>query len=228
VILDAEIRHGYSFKDIHKLAGYAAHRSYWQRVISAQDRYNLALSGIAEFLVVTDDPPGQKDLVMAGIQAINRDVAAQLRQEGINHRKPIDGDGPNMAHFCTYWWSYIGHVGSHENSIVEVVAMFQILPQLRPANRDTILALATHGTYDKAAAALGIQHRHTFESRLSRARLEFLRLWHQGEQPTHVWGQDRHFGEEHKYKESITVRTLRARKRMRKQKNTGPGPPVPS
>jgi hypothetical protein len=42
VILDAEIEHGYCYRDVRKLAGYAAHRSYWQRVMTAQDRFDLA------------------------------------------------------------------------------------------------------------------------------------------------------------------------------------------
>jgi hypothetical protein len=213
---DAEIWHGYCYRDVRRLAGYAAHRSHWQRVISAQDRYDLALSGIAEFLVTADQAPTQQDLVTAGVQAIHRDVAAQLRQEGINHRKPIDGQGPNMAHFCVFWWSYAGYAGSHENGIVDMIAMFQILPRLRPANRAVILALATHLTYDKAAASLGIQKRQTFMARLSKARLEFLSIWHEGERPTHIWGHDRFGIEGYDRNESITVRTLRARKRMRK------------
>jgi hypothetical protein len=49
------------------------------------------------------------------------------------------------------------------------------------------MALAIHGTYDKAAASLGKTHR-AFVSQLSRARKQFLQLWHEGEQPSRIWG----------------------------------------
>jgi hypothetical protein len=217
---EGEIRHGYCFGDVRRLAGYAAHRSYWQRAMSAQDRYDLALSCIAEFLVTADGPPGEQELVTAGVRAINRDVVARLRQEGNDCRKPADGQGPNMANFCTFWWPYAGHAASHENGIVEVVAMFQILPRLKPVHRDVIVALATHGTYDKAAASLG-KTRRTFVNYLWAARKEFLSLWHEGQRPSHIWGHDFFGIEGYTRDENITVRTLRQRKRRKRRESNG-------
>ena len=69
---DAEIRHGYCFRDVRRLAGYAAHRSYWQRVMSAQDRFDLAVSAIAESVLMAEERPSEKDLVTVGVQAINQ------------------------------------------------------------------------------------------------------------------------------------------------------------
>jgi hypothetical protein len=217
---DAEIRHGYCFRDVRRLAGYAAHRSYWQRAMAAQDRFDLAVSAIAELVLTAVQRPGEKDLVTAGVQAISHSMAARMRQEGTSYHKPADGPGPNMANFCTYWWPYAGPVGSHENAIVEVVALFQILPRLKPAHRDVIVALAVHGTYDKAAASLG-RPRVTFVTYLWAARKEFLRLWHEGERPSRIWGHDFFGIEGYARDETITVRTLRQRKRKKKAKSNG-------
>jgi hypothetical protein len=216
VILDAEIEHGYCYRDVRKLAGYAAHRSYWQRVMTAQDRFDLAVSAIAESVLAAEQRPSEKDLITAGLQAINHSAQAQMRHQGTSYHKPVDTE-PNMANFWVYWWPQIGYAGSHENNVVETIAMFQILPQLKPADRDVILALARHGTYDKAAASLGKTHR-AFVSHLSRARKQFLGLWHEGEQPSHIWGIDFFGIEGYERDETITVRTLRQRKRRRKKR----------
>ena len=214
---DAEIAHGYCYRDVRKLAGYAAHRSHWVRAMPAQDRFDLAVSAIAEFVLAAEQRPAPSELVTVGVQAINKDMVARLRQEGTSYHKPHDPLGPNMANFCVYWWPYIAHVASHENGIVEKIAMSQILPQLKPADRDVIVALAVHGTYGKAAASLGKTHR-AFVSHLSRARKQFLGLWHEEEQPSRIWGIDFFGIEGYERDESITVRTLRQRKRRLKKK----------
>jgi hypothetical protein len=80
-------------------------------------------------------------------------------------------------------------VGSHETSIVEVIALSQILPRLKSAHRDVIVTLAVHGTYDKAAVFLG-RPRSTFVTLLWAARKEFLKRWHEGDRPSRIWGHD--------------------------------------
>jgi hypothetical protein len=216
VILDAEIGHGYCYRDVRRLAGYAAHRSYWQRVMTAQDRFDLAVSAIAESVLAAEQRPREKDLVTVGVQAINHSVQAQMRHRGTSYHKPVDTE-PNMANFWVYWWPQIGYVGSHENNVVETIAMFQILPRLKPVHQKALVALAIHGTYDKAAASFG-RSSIAFRSLVYRARKEFLSLWHEDEQPSRIWGQD-HFGiEGYDRDESITVRTLRQRKRRLKKK----------
>jgi hypothetical protein len=217
---DVELGHGYCFRDVRRLAGYAAHCSHWQRAMPAQERFDLAVSAIAEFLVTAESRPGKEDLVTAGIRAINRDMAARLRQDGFDSRKPVDGQGPNMPSFWTYWWPQAGYVGSHENGIIDVTALFQILPRLKPAHRDVILALARHGTYDEAAASVG-RTRSTFVTYLWAARKEFLRLWHEGERPSRIWGHDFFGIEGYERDETITVRTLRQRKRKKRAKAMG-------
>ena len=227
MILDAsdeQIRHGYCFRDVRRLAGFAAHRSHWQRVMTAQDRFELAVSAIAESVLAAEQRPGEKDLVTVGVQAINSSVQAQMRHRGTSYHRPVDVE-PNMANFWVYWWPQVTYTGSHENSIVDTIAMFQILPRLKPLHRDVILALARHGTYDKAAASLGLLNRHTFIAYLSSARKEFLRHWHEDERPSRIWGHDLFGIEGYERDESITVRTLRQRKRKRKKRAESNGHP---
>jgi hypothetical protein len=226
LILDASdehIRHDYCFRDVRRLAGYAAHRSYWQRVMTAQDRFDLTVSAIAEMVLTTENRPGEKDLVTVGVQAINHSVQAQMRHQGTSYHKAVDVE-PNMPNFWVYWWPQVTYTAGHENGIVETIAMFQILPQLKPLHRDVILALAIHGTYDKAAASLGKTHR-TFIAYLSAARKELLRLWHEAEQPSRIWGRDVFGIEGYERDEAITVRTLRQRKRKRKKRAESNGNP---
>jgi hypothetical protein len=217
LILDAEIAHGYSFQDVRKLAGYAAHRSHWVRAMPAQDRFDLALSAIAEFLVAAEDRPAEQEMAIIGVQAINKDMIARMRHEGSSYDKPRDPQGPNMDNFCIYWWPYTSHVASHENGIVEKVALAQILPRIKPVHREALLTLAMQGTYDKGAAAIGIS-RVAFKNLVYRARKEFLGLWHEGEQPSRIWGKDCFGIEGYERDESITVRTLRQRKRRQRKK----------
>jgi hypothetical protein len=188
--------------------------------MSPQDRYDLAVSAIAEFLMTADDRPGREDLVTVGARAITRDVTVRLKLEGYDCNRPADGQEPNMANFCVFWWQLFGHVGSHENGIVETIALSQILPRLKPVHRDVILALARHGTYDKAAASLG-RPRSTFVTYLWAARKEFLKLWHEDEVASRIWGHDFFGIEGYDHTDAITVRTLRQRKRKKRAKGNG-------
>jgi DNA-directed RNA polymerase specialized sigma24 family protein len=188
VTLDAEIRHGYCFRDVRGLAQRAVYRSYGKHWDDIQDQFDLAVSVISESLWMAEGRPSEQDLVTIGIRAVNRNAQTRMRQRGVSYNKPIaSGQEPNMPKFWAYWWPYISYTGSHENGIVETIAMFQILPRLKPLHRDVILALAMHGTYEEAAASLG-NARRTFENKLSAARKEFLQLWHEGEQPSRLWG----------------------------------------
>jgi hypothetical protein len=61
----------------------------------------------------------------------------------------------------------------------------------------------------------------TFMTYLWAARKEFLRLWHEGQRPSRIWGHD-FFGIEGESRtENITVRTLRQRKRKKRRQING-------
>jgi hypothetical protein len=80
-----------------------------------------------------------------------------------------------------------------EDRVIERIALAQIWPCLRPAHREALLALAAHGDYGLAARALGKPYS-TFKADISRARREFLKLWHEGEAPSRPWVRDRRAG----------------------------------
>jgi hypothetical protein len=221
---DAEIAHGYCLADLKRFAGYAMHNTYWQRAMSVKDRYEIALSAIAEYLCQSEYRPEEKELVRAGRRAINRDVAARMKLDGVDASRRADEQGPNMARFCTYWWPYASSVGSHENGIVDVIAVSQILPQLKPVHQQALLALAVHGTYDKGAASIG-RSSIAFRNLVYRARKEFLTLWHECEQPSRIWGKDLFGIEGYDRKENITSITLGQRKRKRKKRAESNGHP---
>jgi hypothetical protein len=74
--------------------------------------------------------------------------------------------------------------------------------------------LATHSDYQKAADALGKPY-HSFVSTVSTARKQFLRLWHEHETPSGVWGHDRRNRPRAEDRRSVTVVTIRRRNRRR-------------
>ena len=51
------------------------------------------------------------------------------------------------------------------------------------------MALATYNDYQRAAEALGKPY-HSFVGTVSTARKQFLRLWHEHETPSEVWGRE--------------------------------------
>ena len=215
-----EICHGYCLNDLARFAGYAMHNTYWQRAISVKDRYEIALSAIAEYLCQSEYRPEQEELVRAGRKAIDHDAQVRLRSEGIDYR--ASSDQPNMPRFQAYWWSVVANTGSHEIRIVEVTAMRQIWPRLTQTHQDILMALAIHGTYDKAAESLG-KTRSTFVTQLWAARKQFLRLWHEGEQPSRIWGHDFFGIEGYDRKENITSITLGQRQRKARQRKSDNG-----
>jgi hypothetical protein len=71
-----------------------------------------------------------------------------------------------------------------------------------------------------AAEALG-KAPHGFETTLSTARKQFLALWHEGEQPSTLWGRDRRSAKSRRVRDhykKITVITIRARARKRRRR----------
>jgi hypothetical protein len=121
-------------------------------------------------------------------------------------------DTPN---FYRYWWQQFRHTPGPETLLIDRIALWQIFPVLAPRYQRTLLALATHGDHDKAAAALGIT-RATYNGHLSEARRAFYLLWHEGEQPSRLWAQDKRHGtgiDDHTVMHSIVRRRKRKRAR---------------
>src|SRR5207248_10593460 len=95
--------------------------------------------------------------------------------------------------FVAFWESFVAPTPSCERAAVERLALRQILPALTDGQREAMAALAAHGDWAAAATALGMTSV-AFRSQVSRGRLRFLALWHEGEVPSRVWGCDRRAG----------------------------------
>lgn len=177
------LRHGYNLADLDVLARSALSRG-WARNADRRLRYHLAWSGIAEALYAAEDRPEPSELVHAGWEALSGFLTDERHHWGL---KP---DGSERPSYALYWNEAVRVTPSPENGIVERLALWQVWARLRDVDREALLALAVHDEYGKAAAALGLRMG-AYYRRVRLARLRFLRLWHEGEQPSRLWGNDR-------------------------------------
>jgi hypothetical protein len=183
----AELRHGYTLDSLDRLAHFAARRKLWHHGLELFERAEIAWSALAEHLYACDEPPTVSELIRAGWRAISEHVDSRGQFHGYNRDNP---DGGIRPRFEGYWRYVAGPSPGPEERIVERLALSQIWPRLRPQHREALTALAAHGDYGQAARALGESYA-TFKSQVSRARREFLELWHEGEAPSRPWVRDR-------------------------------------
>jgi hypothetical protein len=190
----AELRHGYTLADLHGLARLAVHTA-GTMASDWHDRYETAWSAIAEHLYTAEHWPPRHDLVRAGQLAIYAVVDDERQAYGYYRRKTDGAEHGAFSSpaFRTYWWELSGAAHSPESRIVEAYALSQILPALTPGQTEAIAALAAHGDWHRAAAALGMTYS-AFRSQVAKGRLRFFALWHEGEAPSRVWGCDRRAG----------------------------------
>lgn len=182
------LKHGYNLADLQRLARLAMGRTVGGS-LGYHTRHEVAWSAIAETLYAADQPPEPGELIGAGQAAIAGHVRIDMRHHGRSLRY-ASGRAPR---FAIYWTGLGRHAPSPEDRVVDGTALWQIWPHLTGRQREALLALAAHDDYRAAAAALGVTPG-TFGVLISRARRTFLALWHQGEQPSRVWGTDRRVG----------------------------------
>lgn len=213
----AELRHGYTIEDLERLARVAVARDFWNQSMHPADRFDLSFGAMAEHLYASDEPPTPTDLLSAATTAVRQQAQSDRSVHGISSADAHK----NAWNFYRYWWEQFRHTRSPEDLIVDRIALWQILPVLRPSYRNTLLALAAHGDHNKAAAALGVT-RKTYNDHLSDARRAFYRLWHEGEQPSRLWAMDKRHGkglDDHTVMHSIVRR--RKHKRAREARSGG-------
>jgi hypothetical protein len=187
------IRHGYTLTDLDRIARYAVHVSPVTH--SYSERCEIALSAIAVQLYESADPVTANELLQHGRRAILADLKDQQRHEGY-YRAHTDGGrhGPGSSPaFVTFWSDAAKPAGSPERYVLDGLAVRQILPELTRRERDALVALAVHDTYQAAAEAMGIEY-NSFKALISKGRRKFLALWHEGEVPSRPWGVDRRAG----------------------------------
>jgi DNA-binding CsgD family transcriptional regulator len=181
----AELRHGYLLEDLQQIARTAAHTA-WAKSSDFDDRFEAAWSGVVDHLYSAREAPSRHDLMRAGWDAVGRYVAGELH----HHGRPRDGSfHATGTRFQAFWWSQSEPTPSPEGRVVERTALAQILPRLTPRQREALFALAAHDDYALAAQALGMSYR-SFYTQIWNARRRFLELWHEGEEPSHLWVAD--------------------------------------
>lgn len=181
-----EIRYGYTLADLESMtrAAVVADRSM---AMDIRDRRDIAWSAIAEALWTAETPPHRQDLIRTGWQAIYRAVREEYRQHGYADREQASGHA-SAPRFVEYWYTPVA--ASHEERIVERLAIRQVLAPLGQTYRDAVLALAVHGEYRAAAESMDLK-RQAFSFRISRARRDTLARWFEGETPRQVRSTDR-------------------------------------
>jgi hypothetical protein len=185
----AELRHGFTLESLTRLAHFAARRGHYDRGIPLPERFEAAWSAMAESLYAAEEEPSIEDLLQAGWLAIRHYAERDRQFRGRAHDGPA-GPGRN---FERYWHAVSAPVDSPEDRLIDRIALDQIWPRLTPASREALTALAACEDYRRAAESLGLGYR-TFVCRISEARRQFLRLWHDGEKPSRLWVRDRREG----------------------------------
>ncbi|MEU2739376.1 hypothetical protein ABZ656_29415 [Streptomyces sp. NPDC007095] len=182
--------HGYTLDDLHHISRHVVHSDRWHNAADIEDRYDTAWHAIVEHLLTASEPPTRHDLFQAGLRGRDQAVRQRLQAHGYNHHQPGTGTRPR---FEGYWTTTAAHTPSPEDRIVDRHTLAQIWPRLTPRQQDALNALAATGDYHRAAELLGVTPG-TFNVLVSKARRRFLALWHEGEQPSRIWGTDRRVG----------------------------------
>lgn len=179
--------HGYSLADLDNLAGRVVRNNmHWWPGGDRGDQHAAAWEGIAEHLcAAVVVRPAERDLLEAGRRALAREVRDSMRHHGARRDGTNDGTS-----FARYWTWQAAPVPSPEAAVTDRVALRQIFAALTLRQQAAVRALAVRGDYYAAAEMCGIQPQ-TFRALLGRARREFFRLWHEGEEPSRLWACDR-------------------------------------
>jgi DNA-directed RNA polymerase specialized sigma24 family protein len=178
--------HGYAIAALDDLAARVVRNNlHWWAAGDRGDQHAVAWEGIAEHLCSAATTPAERDLLEAGRRALAREVKDNMRHHGA--RRDGTNDGTN---FARYWLWQARVSPSPEASVTDGLALRQILAALTARQQEAVSALAARGDYMLAAEMCGIRPQ-TFRSLIGRARREFLRLWHEGEEPSRPWGCDR-------------------------------------
>lgn len=184
-----ELRFGYALADIDHLVRGVLYLDRWHRGMDIEEKEAVARLAILEALHDAPYWPQRHDLLRAGSAAISEHVRRERTYAG-QARDNAWSDAGTRPHWVLYWEWATRNTPSPENGVVERAALHQIWPRLSETHRRVLAALAAHGDYRAAAAALG-KAPATFQVQISMARREFRRLWHQHETPRGAWGTDR-------------------------------------
>ncbi|MFE9099894.1 hypothetical protein [Actinomadura geliboluensis] len=196
---DQVLRHGYTATRLHQLAKLATNTAKSWLAMDYPDLMEAAWFAIVEHLYTAEDRPPHYDLVRAGQRAVHALVDDEMHHAGyFKYKTDRAAHGPFSSPAFLRFWTRPGP-DRMEDRVIERLAPQQILPLLKPVQRDALYALALHDDYQAAADAVGVPYA-TFKSQVSRGRRAFLELWHEGETPhrsnrvdrrVHVYGDGR-------------------------------------
>jgi hypothetical protein len=212
---DTQLRHGFTLSQVQALSVFAVQRDSWHHDFDFNDRLEAAWHAIIEHIYSSAEPPTVREIIRTGWRAIGEHVEKEHRFHGRNTHDRYAG---TTGKFERYWRAVAGTAPGPEERIIELLALAQIWPRLRPVYREVLAALAAHDDYGLAAEALG-KRGATFRAQVSLARKEFLELWHEGESPSRPWGTDRRIarrtGRHSASYRAITSRRRRQSRRLR-------------
>lgn len=169
------LRHGYRIDDARRCALMAANSRFAARTLPHHERVDAAWYGIVEHLYAAAECPSPTDLCDVGVKAVNDASRAEGHHYGVDRRRHRP-----MPKFALFWAPRVVH--SHEDAVVDRLALRQVLALVSADQRDALVALAVFGDRDAAAEALGLAQG-CLDSRLFRARQVIYAAWFEGQAP---------------------------------------------
>lgn len=214
-----EIRYGYTLADLDHLVRGVLFMDRWHRGMDVAEKAAVARLAILEALHAAPHWPQRHDLLRAGSAALSDYVRRERAYAGRPRDNAWADDG-TLPRWVLYWEWATRNTPSHEHGVIERQALWQIWPRLSDTHRLVLGALAAHGDYQNAAAALG-KNPGTFQVQVSHARREFRRLWHEGETPRGAWGTDRRADRKGEHARRGATAALRRRSGKPRSVDTG-------
>ncbi|MFC6432561.1 hypothetical protein ACFQBR_28515 [Nocardiopsis tropica] len=205
---DDPVGHGYTAFQVVRLAVWAARECHWVNGMAMTDRAETAWEAITEHLRLVDRRPEETELVAIGWKAMKAQHYQDLKTHGLGGK---DKALVSRA-FVRYWTSASFPAHSHEDLVVDRLALAQIWIALTPAHRLVLSALAEHQDRRRAEQAVNMDSE-AFTRALRRARRAFFALWHEGETPSRMWGYDRPGARHQNVMYLVRLRKQRALKR---------------
>lgn len=182
---DDVVGHGYTAFQVVRLAVWAARECRWVNGMDMVHRTENAWEAITEHLQLVAARPQETELIAIGWKAMKAQHYQDLKAHGLGGK---DKALVSRA-FLRYWTSASAPAHSHEDLLVDRIALAQIWTALTPAHRQVLTALAEHDDRRRAERAVNMDAA-TFTRTLGRARRAFFALWHEGETPSKMWGYD--------------------------------------
>lgn len=185
-----EIRYGFTLADLQRIAT-AATRNTRSMFGDFAERYAEAYGAMVEHLYASPEPLAEHDLYWAAQDSLRIQAGKDRSHRGIVRYEGGGTSEPGAApHFAIFWDAH-RYEPSHEDRVVDRIALYQVLPTLTPQQRQVIGALAAFDDHEPARQALGDMAPASYRQALSKGRTRFFAYWHEGETPRGTWAPDR-------------------------------------